>query len=44
MNAFPDFLSLMADLSSDATYYQQCAKLKLERQVGTIDAELNCVH
>ena len=32
--AFPDFLALMAD-SSEATYYQQCAKIKLDRQVGS---------
>ena len=31
---FPDFLALMAD-SSEATYYQQCAKIKLDRQVGS---------
>ena len=32
--AFPDYLALMAD-SSEATYYQQCAKIKLDRQVGS---------
>ena len=31
--AFPDFLALMAD-STEATYYQKCAKIELDRQVG----------
>lgn len=33
--AFPDFLALMASRSSLSSYYQQCAKVKLERQVGS---------
>ncbi len=35
--AFPDFLALMASQSdpSEATYYQQCATIKLDRQVGS---------
>lgn len=35
--AFPDFLALMTSRSSlsEATYYQQCLKVKLERQVGS---------
>jgi len=35
--ASPDFLALMASQcdSSEATYYQQCAKIKLDRQVGS---------
>ena len=35
--AFPDFLTLMASQSkpSEATYYQQCGKVKLDRQVGS---------
>ena len=35
--AFPDFLTLMASQSkpSEATYYQQCGKMKLDRQVGS---------
>ena len=36
--AFPDFLALMASQStcslSEATYYQQCAEVKMKRQVG----------
>lgn len=34
---FPDFLALMASQSgsSEAGYYQQCAKVRLERQVGS---------
>lgn len=35
--AFPDFLTLMASESkpSEATYYQQCGKMKLDRQVSS---------
>ena len=35
--AFPDFLALMASQSSssEASYYQQCAEVKMERQVGS---------
>jgi hypothetical protein len=33
--AFPDFLALMASQGSLSNYYQQCAKIKLERQVGS---------
>ena len=35
--AFPDFLALMASQSSSskASYYQQCAEVKMERQVGS---------
>ena len=32
MIAYPDFLALMASQNS---YYQQCTKIKLERQVGS---------
>ena len=35
--AFPDFLALMASQSSssEASYYQQCAEVKMKRQVGS---------
>ena len=35
--AFPDFLALLASQSnsSEASYYQQCTQVKLERQVGS---------
>lgn len=35
--AFPDFLALMASQSSlsEASYYQQCTEVRMERQVGS---------